>query len=396
MGQYYTTGQFAEMAKVTIRTIRYYDKRGLLKPTYVNEAGYRFYTDQDFAKLQKILVLKNLGFSLDEITNMTINDDVEHILDSLNLQATLVQKRIEHLKLLEKSLKDTIELIEQQGQFEWNEIINLIHLTNLEEQLGNQYRNEMNLKVRIALHSKYSTNPQKWFSWLYQLIDFSNARDILEIGCGNGDLWLDAKKTDIKDKNICLSDISNGMITDAKKNLKKCEGLQNVAIKFSCMDIQALLFPKEAMDLVIANHVLFYAKSVDQAISEIYRVLRKNGVFYCSTYGKKHMHEITDLVKEFDSEITLSEWPLYELFGIENGKEMLEKKFKNVQFIPYRDELVVNDPKPLVDYILSCHGNQNDRLRKRQLDFKMFVARKMQKQGEFHITKEAGVFICKK
>ncbi len=396
MCHYYTTGQFAEMAKVTIRTIRYYDKRGLLKPTYVNEAGYRFYTDQDFAKLQKILVLKNLGFSLDEITNMTINDDVEHILDSLNLQATLVQKRIEHLKLLEKSLKDTIDLLEKQGEFKWNEIINLIHLTNLEEQLGSQYRNEMNLKVRIALHSQYSSNPQKWFSWLYHLIDFSVAQDILEVGCGNGLLWTNAKRDDLEGKNICLSDISNGMITDAKKNLKKNAQLQSIAIKFTCMDIQALLFPKETLDLIIANHVLFYAKSVEKAISEIYRVLRKNGIFYCSTYGKKHMHEITDLVREFDSEITLSECPLYELFGLENGEELLHKQFRQVKFVPYVDELVVNDAKPLVDYILSCHGNQNERLRKKQLDFKKFVENKIKEQGAIHITKDAGVFICKK
>ena len=41
MDQYYTTGEFARMAHVTIRTIRYYDKKGLLKPSFINESGYR-------------------------------------------------------------------------------------------------------------------------------------------------------------------------------------------------------------------------------------------------------------------------------------------------------------------------------------------------------------------
>ena len=55
---YYSSGEFARMAHVTLRTIRYYDKQNILKPSYVTEAGARFYTDEDFARLQQILLLK--------------------------------------------------------------------------------------------------------------------------------------------------------------------------------------------------------------------------------------------------------------------------------------------------------------------------------------------------
>ena len=76
---YYSSGQFAGMAHVTQRTIRYYDKQGILKPSFVNESGARFYTDEDFARLQQILLLKYLGFSLDDIRVM--------IVDTKDLQA---------------------------------------------------------------------------------------------------------------------------------------------------------------------------------------------------------------------------------------------------------------------------------------------------------------------
>lgn len=59
---YYSSGEFAKMADVTLRTIRYYDRQNLLKPSYVNEHGARFYTDSDFVKLQQILLFKFLGF----------------------------------------------------------------------------------------------------------------------------------------------------------------------------------------------------------------------------------------------------------------------------------------------------------------------------------------------
>ena len=69
---YYTSGEFAKKANVTLRTIRYYDRQGILKPSKVADNGYRLYTDADFAKLQKILSLKYLGFSLEEIMTMKI------------------------------------------------------------------------------------------------------------------------------------------------------------------------------------------------------------------------------------------------------------------------------------------------------------------------------------
>ena len=55
------------MAGVTLRTIRYYDKIGLLKPSHILDNGYRQYCNKDLITLQKILALKELGFSLEEI-----------------------------------------------------------------------------------------------------------------------------------------------------------------------------------------------------------------------------------------------------------------------------------------------------------------------------------------
>ena len=97
---YYTSGQFARMANISVRTVRFYDKQNILKPSYVSPSGSRFYTEQDFARLQQILLLKYLGFSLDDIKEMTINDtDFHFMLNSLNMQQKLIRDRIEQLQL---------------------------------------------------------------------------------------------------------------------------------------------------------------------------------------------------------------------------------------------------------------------------------------------------------
>ena len=100
------------MADVTLRTIRYYDKQNLLKPSYVNEHGARFYTDSDFVKLQQILLFKFLGFSLSEIRDMTLNHPDRHVLlDSLDIQLKLVKDRREQLQLMEQTIQTTADTI---------------------------------------------------------------------------------------------------------------------------------------------------------------------------------------------------------------------------------------------------------------------------------------------
>lgn len=93
MEKYYTTGQFAKMAGVTLRTIRYYDKIGLLKPSYILENGYRQYCNKDLITLQKILALKELGFSLEEIYPLIIDNDKESFKESLKLQTSLINQK---------------------------------------------------------------------------------------------------------------------------------------------------------------------------------------------------------------------------------------------------------------------------------------------------------------
>ena len=391
MDQYYTTGEFARMAHVTIRTIRYYDKKGLLKPSFINESGYRMYSDEDFLKLQKILSLKYLGFSLNEIGNMTIHDTSADILKSLKMQIGLVHKKMENLEQMEKALQNTTQILEETNQIDWTGILNLIHLTDMEKMLVEQYKNGENLNIRISLHEQYSQNKKGWFPWLLEQMDFDGARRILEIGCGNGQLWKKAEPSVLKGKYICLSDLSDGMIRDAAENLGEEKAS---CFDFRTLDCQKLPFPDAEYDRIIANHVLFYVQNLSRGLQEISRVLSDDGVFYCSTYGKGHMKEITDLVQEFDPQINLSEVALYTIFGLDHGEKQLKPYFGSVEKRIYEDSLWVDRPEPLLDYILSCHGNQNQYLLDKYKDFRGFVSRKT-KDG-FFITKDAGIFLCEK
>lgn len=65
---YYKIGDFSRLTNISIRTLRYYDEIGILKPEYVDPySGYRYYTDKNLDEVKSIVFLKNLSFSLEEI-----------------------------------------------------------------------------------------------------------------------------------------------------------------------------------------------------------------------------------------------------------------------------------------------------------------------------------------
>lgn len=388
---YYSSGEFARMAHVTLRTVRYYDKQDILKPSLVTESGARFYTDEDFARLQQILLLKYLGFSLDDIREMTIGDsDYHFMLNSLNIQLRLVRDRIEQMQLVEKAIQDTAQMIKEQHTIDWSQMLNLIHLTGMEKSLKNQYQNATNISSRINLHSLYSQNRQGWFPWIFEQCRISPGLRILELGCGDGTLWTDNLSLLPEDIFITLSDISSGMLRDARRAI----GSSDTRFAFRAFDCRKIPCKDESFDLVIANHVLFYCDDIPAVLKEVRRVLAPGGRFLCSAYGKAHMQEVSQLVQDFDERIVLSADRLYERFGRENGQSILAPFFPKAQWLSYEDCLLVQDAEPLISYVLSCHGNQNQYILDRYKEFRAYTARKTAKG--FRITKDAGVFICEK
>ena len=384
---YYTSGDFAKKAHVTKKTLRYYNDHGFLKPSYVEENGYKMYTDKDFEKMQRILLLKYLGFSLEDIKNT--EPENETFLSSLKQQLGLLDERIKQMTLVKEILEDTMKEVRLKGEADWTRLLTEVSETGLKKSLMQQYVDTSNISIRIRLHSLYSQNAEKWFPWIYRNCGIHSSKSILELGCGNGDFWLqnmDALPQKIK---IILSDNSLGVLEETRE----CFDSKDGRFSFKLINMEDIPRPDSSVDMIIANHVLFYASDIPKAIREIRRVLKPGGTFICSTYGPKHMKEISDMMKQFDDRIMLAAKDLYEIFGKTNGNEMLEQEFDSVEWRDYEDSLYVTDANDLIDYILSCHGNQNQYIVDNYKEFRNFV--QIQVGKGFHITKEAGIFICK-
>ena len=332
--------------------------------------------------------MKYLGFSLDDIRDMTIDDaDYHFMLNSLNIQLKLVRDRIEQMQLVEQAIEDTSDLIKKEHSIDWSQMLNLIHLTGMEKSMKNQYQDASNISARINLHSLYSQNKQGWFPWIFEQLELTPGMKILELGCGDGTLWNVDRNKIPEQTEIVVSDVSDGMLRDARRTI----GADDVRFKFCVFDAERIPYDADSFDLVIANHVLFYCEDIPKVCQEVRRVLKPHGRFICSTYGNDHMREVSELVQKFDDRIVLAAENLYERFGKENGKEILRADFDKIEWRQYEDSLIVPEPEPLISYILSCHGNQGQYILDHYKEFQSYVRKKT--EGGFHITKDAGIFV---
>lgn len=382
-------GQFAKKSGVTLRTLRYYDKIGLLKPCSYNEYGHRLYSFEDFSKLQKIMTLKFIGLSLEDISRI-MNYDINHndLKKSLEIQKEIMKEKIYHIKTVIKSIDEAVCMLDQNKELNWNKFINIINVINIDQKWIEQYENASNLNARIRIHELFSTNKQGWMNWFFEQLNLPDKATVLELGCGNGELWAKNLCKIPKAWDITLTDFSAGMLEDAKKNLN------SKRFKFKLVDAQDIPYSKNSFDVVIANHMLYHVTDIDKAFSEIYRVLKPNGYFYASTVGKNHMKEMRDIVKRFNSqEITTDSWNLTEKFQLENGLAEVSKWFKNVTLKRYKDNLKVTSSGPLADYIFSMPGNTKNILDETELhNLKNFLQSEIDKNGYIYITKDTGFF----
>ncbi|MFC6333371.1 MerR family transcriptional regulator [Paenibacillus septentrionalis] len=122
----YTIGQFSKKTGVTIRALRYYDEKNLLKPAYISPAGRRYYEDQDLVTLQRILIFKYLGYALEDIQGMLMSS-THNLHDSLLQQKQEMLIKKAQLEKTIETLDHAIALSEKQEQVHTDIFLALIH-----------------------------------------------------------------------------------------------------------------------------------------------------------------------------------------------------------------------------------------------------------------------------
>lgn len=249
------------------------------------------------------------------------------------------------------------------------------------EEVHEQYKTAENLNLRQNLHS-YNINKTDWDIWCFRKMSFPDKARILELGCGNGMLWYKNRADLNEDRNITLSDFSSGMLESTKKRL---EGV-NCNFKYEVIDAQNIPYGNESFDVVIARHMLYLVPDIEKALSEIKRVLTKQGIFYATTNGHDAMAELNKLIEEFDPKLGLNNNGMCYRFELENGQELLKKHFNRVETEVLEGKIVVDHAEPVVSYKASGIKGKEVLTGEKKQKFTRFVENYIMEKGSLSIT----------
>jgi len=249
-----------------------------------------------------------------------------------------------------------------------------------------QYVNAANLNARIQLHARFSTNQYGWHRWLFDQLCLPAQCDILELGCGPGDLWLQNVPRIAPGWRITLSDFSAGMLGQAVANLRG----QGHPFVFSLIDAQSIPFADRSFDVVIANHMLYHVPDRSRALAEMRRVIRPAGRFYASTVGQSHLRELWGLMSQVAPGVASRATDVTNPFTLESGYDELGEWFSDVSVARYSDALVVTEAEPLLAYVWS--GEASGMSPEQREAFARCVERQLALHGAIRISKDSGLF----
>lgn len=111
----YTTGEIAKLCGVSVRTVQYYDSRGILVPSELSEGGRRLFTEQDVKKLKIICFLRETGMPISSIAQLLHEESGSKVVSiiieqqrlALNSELSELERKLEMLELLKSGLKKT-------------------------------------------------------------------------------------------------------------------------------------------------------------------------------------------------------------------------------------------------------------------------------------------------
>jgi len=388
----YTIGEFGKISGVSPKTLRFYDEKGLLKPVGYSEAGYRYYDESSFVTLQRILLLRYLGMSLEQIKETVCNSALS-LEESLQEQKKLLNEKKRHLD----RVIDAVDKVQNASEGQtWENLVEAIRVLEVSDMVIKQYKSDDNLNRRINIHS-YSTGKMPWADWVLEQLELSEGMDILCLGCGNAANLAAVADRLPRNLTFLLTDYSEGMLEKAKENLATKKAVfeeKNITIGYQVADANCLDLVG-AYDRITANHMLYHVEKRQELFEKVKLLLKKDGLFCATTIGETHMQELHEYVKSFDARI---EQPFEFLtcgFQLENGREQLEKVFSTIECVICDSDLLVDSAEPLYEYVYSFPGNAAEMLKGRKKEFLKKAEEVIEKEGAFYIHKSTGMFRCR-
>lgn len=314
-----TSGEIAKKMGVLQKAIRFYDEKGLLKPSEYSEGNYRLYDKEAVLMLEKIIALKQIGFSLEEIHDSLVEDREMNIAEALNKQLEVMEAKKHEIDRVIRCIKSV--LLREKEELNWDSVADIVKMVHADQEADKRHW--------VALAR--TTDEVDWYVRIYQTLHLEKNSKVLDLGCGYAKLWRNNWKEIPQDVHIDAYDLKGSWADDFEKYVteKKTELADGTTINLYFENIEADAtwerIGENSYQHIIAHYVLSFLKDRELLIQRAALSLSKDGVFSCN--GCDVTREDLFWEKMFE------DMNLNSTFAVKKAKERQEKQDVFIQLL---------------------------------------------------------------
>ncbi|WP_300713302.1 MerR family transcriptional regulator [uncultured Acetatifactor sp.] len=382
----FTVGELAALAGVSPRTIRYYDKKGLLCPVAYSENQYRQYDKSSLLQLQQVLMLKYIGFSLEEIIQIFQSRKEMSIPELL-----AEQKRM----LLEKrqQLDQVISVVEKTQAYCRNDELTLPQFSELVKMLT--YNASSN--KTFEYYEKYGSKQQDWYPWLFRQLQIQTGENVLDIGGGYGLVWRRSFSQIPQGVHILVLDKSQEQIkllrsfVNENRNLLK----KGTSFSFQNADLNQASYGVEAYDCIVSLHMWPYVENRTAYLDKTRRALKPRGRLCANFNWRDYAAALDSLLKGFSRDLDIQPPSDKQQESLQAMEKDFRTYFPATDSRLFENELHISDSDDLYRFLLD-RGAVGKQIAGYGREFVKYLDEYLEKKKEIVIPSYSKLMIGKK
>lgn len=280
--QNYTIGDLASVAKVSTKAIRIYEQKGLLTSIRDESNNYRFFDEEAKLQLQRIQMLRYLGFSLDAIRCTLSHYNKIDLEKSFFEQKKLLEEKVLELQRMIHCVdKAAIEC--KQADFNIDSLFESINRIIIDRAADEG----------VWVLGKYSNEPEGWSKWIFDQAGLFEGQKVMDAGSGWGNLWRYNLDRIPNDMTVCCVDKHN---THADSFYEFAKEMPQFS--FAWGDLEVMDF-EEKYDCIFFNHVVHFIEDPLALYHKFAEALKNEGKFICTWGGSLLLENLAELLVNF-------------------------------------------------------------------------------------------------
>ncbi len=325
-----TSGEIARKVGISQKAVRLYDEKGLLKPSDYSEGNYRLYDNEAILVLEKIIALKQIGFTLEEIYENLILGKNMDIVESLNQQLEIMEKKKQEIEKNIACIKGMLARTE--GQPDWNDVAEVARSIQMDQVADERHFDAL----------KHTAIERDWYEVIFETLQLTPNSRVLDLGCGFGKLWRNNWKRIPENVRVDALDLRGSWADDFEKFVlnNSVELNQNSKVNFVWGDVEQekswlQLQENTKYDYIIGHYLLDFINDINIFITRVANALKESGLFSVNGFETSSEHIFwKKMFVEMGLKATFIDIKLQtEEAQTECFKELLQKFFESVKLV---------------------------------------------------------------